>query len=246
VTDLVNEWILRASQFKDPIVEVADRAESLPEKLNWLLLGCTLQQCINLAELQNFLSELQIEIGDIAELPAPSEDLILGVISKCKLKDWNFAPQVAGIIWSVGRFARVREKRLDLWVASHSPADIWRACGEIFCMGKNSPLRPKALLFLHRLVSFSATRAGELPPFPNSAGARRWLIQTKVYNPQESPKEKLNRANVLYRELSPKNPASAWHALQFFAEPIDENIYFCQRIFPCDSCPISDYCRWHF
>jgi hypothetical protein len=246
VTDPVSEWILRASQLKDPVVEVVGRAGNLSAKLNWLLLGCTLQQSINLAGLQIFLSELQREIGDIAELPAPSEDSILAVISKCKLKDWSLAPQVAGIIWSVGRFVRVREKRLDLWVASHSPADIWRACGEIFYMGKNSVHRPKVLLFLHRLASFSSTSAGELPPLPNSAGARRWLIQTKVYNPEESPKEKLRTANALYKELFPKNPALACHALQFFAEPANGNIYFCQRIFPCNLCPVSGYCRWYF
>ena len=245
MTEPISEWILRASQLKDPVVEVAGRAGSLPVKLNWLLLGCTLQQGINLAELQNFLSELQREIGDIAELPAPSENLILKVISKCKLKDWNLAPQAAGIVWSVGRFARVREKRLDLWVASHSPVDIWRQCGEIFYMGKSSALRPKVLLFLHRLASFLSTLAGELPHLPNSAGARRWLIQTKVYNPEESPREKLRTVNALYRELFPKNPALACHALQFFAEPVNENIYFCQRIFSCNLCPVSNYCRWH-
>jgi hypothetical protein len=243
MTNPVSEWILKASQFEEPIVEVASRAADLPAKINWLLLGCALQQGISLAELQCFLAELQKEIGDVAELPAPSENLILNVISKCDINEWSLAPQAAGIVCSVGRFVRARKNRLDLWVQSHSPADIWRECGEIFYMGKNNPLRPKALLFLHRLASLSRTGAGEFPPLPNSAGAKRWLIQAKIYNPDENPKEKLKTANSLYKELYPKNPRLAWHALQFFAESLGES-YFCQRIFPCKLCTINGHCRW--
>jgi hypothetical protein len=244
VTNPITEWILKASQLKDPIVEAASRAETLPAKINWLLLGCALQQGINIVELQNFLFELQKEIKDVAELPAPAESLILNAISKCGLRNWSLAPQVAGIIWSVGRFARVRENSLDSWLKNHSPSDIWRACSEIFYMGKNSALRPKILLFLHRVASFSSMGTGALPPLPNSAGTRRWLIQIKVYNPEESPKEKLKTANSLYKELFPKNPTLAFHALQFFAEPMKENTYLCQRIFPCELCPVAKHCRW--
>jgi hypothetical protein len=243
MTNPVSEWILKASQFEEPIVEIASRAADLPAKINWLLLGCALQQGIRLAELQCFLAELQKEIGDVAELPAPSENLILSVVSKCGLAGWSLAPQAAGIVCSVGRFARARKNRLDLWVQSHSPVDVWRECGEIFYMGKSNPLRPKALVFLHSLASLSNTGAGELPPLPNSAGARRWLIQAKIYDPDENPKEKLKTANSLYKELYPKNPKLAWHALQFFAEPLGEG-YFCHRIFPCKLCPVNGHCRW--
>ncbi|MCL2207974.1 MAG: hypothetical protein FWB90_07785 [Fibromonadales bacterium] len=239
----MTEWILKASQLKDPIVEAADRAEALPAKINWLLLGCALQQGINLAQLQKFLFELQKEIKDVAELPAPTEALVSSVISKCKLRDWSLVSQAAGIIWSVGRFARIRQSRLDLWAKNHCPSDLWRECSEIFFMGKHSPLRPKILLFLHRLVSFSAMGAGALPPLPASAGAKRWLIQTNIYDRDETPKEKLRAVNSLYKELFPKNPALACHALQFFAEPVDENSYFCQRIFPCELCPVSGICH---
>jgi len=243
MTNPVSEWILKASQFAEPIVEVASKADTLPAKINWLLLGCALQQGIGLAELQRFLAELQKEIGDVAKLPAPSENLILSVISKCGLKEWSLAPQVTGVVCSVGRFARARKNRLDLWVQSHSPVDIWRECGEIFYMGKSNPLRPKVLAFLHRLASLSHTGAGELPPLPNSAGVKRWLIQAKIYDPDENPKEKLKTANSLYKELYPKNLRFAWHALQFFAEPLGEG-YFCQRIFPCKQCPVNGRCRW--
>jgi hypothetical protein len=243
MTNPVSEWILKASQFAEPIVEIASRAENLPAKINWLLLGCVLQQGRSLTKLQYFLTELQKEIGDIAELPAPSENLILNTISKCDIIEWNLTPQVTGIVCSVGRFARARENRLDLWVQSHSPVDIWRECGEIFYMGKSNPLRPKALAFLHRLASFSRTGAGELPPLPNSEGARRWLIQAKIYDADENPKEKLKTANSLYKELYPKNPRLAWHALQFFAEPLRDG-YFCQRIFSCRLCPVNGHCRW--
>jgi hypothetical protein len=238
----VSKWILKASQLKEPIVEIALEANTLPAKINWLLLGCALQQGIGLAELQNFLIELQKEVNDIAELPTPSQNLILGIISKCRLKDWSLAPQAAGIIWSVGRFARARKNRLDLWAKSHSPSDIWRECGEIFYMGKSNPLRPKVLGFLFRLPFLLPVCQGTLPPLPNSAGARRWLIKANIYNGQETSKEKLRTANSLYKELFPKNPALACHALQFFAEPVNENIYFCQRIFPCKLCPVSQYC----
>jgi len=243
MTNPVSEWILKASQFAEPIVEVAGRAADLPAKINWLLLGCALQQGISLAELQFFLTELQKKIGDLAGLPAPSESLILSAISKCGLKEWSLAPQAAGIVYSVGRFARARKNRLDLWVQSHSPSDIWRASGEIFYMGKSNPLRPKVLVFLHRLALLSRTGAGELPPLPNSAGAKRWLIQANVYNPDETPKEKLKTANSLYKELYPKNPRLAWHALQFFAEPLGEG-YFCQKISPCKQCLVNGHCRW--
>jgi hypothetical protein len=238
-----SEWILKASQFAEPIVEIASRAENLPAKINWLLLGCALQQGISLMELQYFLTELQKEIDDIAELPAPSESLILNIISKCDIIEWSLTQQAAGIVYSVGRFVRARKSRLDLWVQSHSPADIWRECGEIFYMGKSNPLRPKALTFLHRLVSLSNTGTGELPPLPNSEGTKRWLIQAKIYDPDENPKEKLKTANSLYKELYPKNPRFAWYALQFFAEPLGDG-YFCQRIFPCKLCPVNWHCRW--
>lgn len=238
----VSQWILKASQLHDPIVEIADRAENLPAKINWLLLGCALQQGIELFALQNFLLELQTEIEDVAQLPAPAEDFVSNAISKCGLKNWSLAPQAAGIIWSVGRFARIRKNRLDLWAINHSPSDLWRECSEIFYMGKTSALRPKILLFLHRLVSFSKIGAGALPPLPNSAGAKRWLIQTDVYDPEESPKEKLRTTNALYKELFPKKPALACHALQFFAEPAGEGSYFCQKIFPCDECLVNDQC----
>ncbi|MCL2282768.1 MAG: hypothetical protein FWC26_05565, partial [Fibromonadales bacterium] len=216
----MTEWILKASQLKDPIVEVADRAEALPAKISWLLLGCALQQDISIAQLQNFLLELQKKIDDVAELPAPTEAWVSSVISKSKLKDWRLVSQAAGIIWSVGRFARARQNRLDLWAKNHCPSDLWRECSEIFYMGKHNPLRPKILLFLHRLVSFSPMGAGTLPPLPASAGARRWLIQTNAYDPGETPKEKLKTVNFLYKELFPENPAMACHALQFFAEPV--------------------------
>ncbi len=225
-------------------MQVASNAKTLSLKINWLLLASALKQGIGFAELQNFLIELQKEINDIAELPAPSESLILSIISKCRLRDWSLAPQVAGIIWSVGRFARARENRLDLWAKNHSPSVLWQQCGEIFYMGKSNPLRPKVLGFLFRLSFFSNTSEGVLPPLPNSAGARRWLIQSGIYNPEQSPKEKLRDANSLYKELYPKNPSLACHALQFFAEPVDESIYFCQKIFPCNLCPVGGFCKW--
>jgi len=238
----VTEWILKVSQLKDPIVEAADKAEALPEKIDWLLLGCALQQDITIAQLQIFLLELQKKIKGVAELPAPTEDLVLSIISKCKLRDWRLVSQAAGIIWSVGRFVRARQNRLDLWAINHSPSDLWRECSEIFYMGKHSPLRPKILLFLHRLLSFSQMGPGEMPPLPNTAGAKRWLIHTDVYDPGETPKEKLKTVNSLYKELFPKNPALACHALQFFAEPVDDNSYFCQRVFLCSECPVA--CKW--
>ena len=239
------EWILKAAQFEEPLVQVANNAKTLPLKINWLLLACALKQGIGLAELQFFLTELQKEINDIAELPVPSENLVLSIISKCRLKDWSLAPQAAGIIWSVGRFVRARENRLDLWVKNNSPSTIWQQCGEIFYMGKSNPLRPKVLGFLFRLSFLSNTGKGVLPPLPHSAGARRWLIQSGIYNAEGSPKEKLRDANSLYKELSPKNPTLACHALQFFAEPVDENIYFCQRVFPCNLCPVGGFCIFH-
>jgi hypothetical protein len=238
VTDSVKEWILKASQLRDPIVEVAGN-------INWLLLGCALQQGISLFDLQNFLAELKKEIGDIAELPAPAESLISKTISKCRLWNWNLAPQAAGIIWSVGRFVRARKSRLDLWAQSHSASDIWRECGEIFYMGKTSPLRPKALMFLFKVTEFA--KPLQKPPYPllpSTAGARRWLIKAEIYDANKTPKEKLITINKLYKELFPKNPSLACHALQFFAEPIYEGNYFCKKLFPCETCLVSEYCRW--
>jgi len=244
VTNPVNEWILKAAQFEEPLVQVANRAETLQAKINWLLLGSALHQKIGIPELQFFLTELQKEIKDVAELPVPSENLILSVISKCKLKDWNLAQQAAGIVWSVGRFARARENRLDLWVKNHSPSVLWQQSSEIFYMGKSNPLRPKVLGFLFRLSFLSSTGEGVLPPLPNFAGTRRWLIQSGIYNSEQSPKEKLRDANSLYKELFPQKPSLACHALQFFAEPLDESSYFCQRIFPCNLCPVGNFCKW--
>jgi hypothetical protein len=238
VTDPVREWILKASQLKDPIVEVAG-------DVNWLLLGCALQQGINLFDLQNFLAELKKEIGDIAELPAPAENIISKAIPKCGLRNWSFAPQAAGIIWSVGRFIRARKNRLDLWVQSRTASDIWRECGEIFYMGKTSPLRPKALTFLFRVTEFAMPlQKPPHPLLPSSAGARRWLIKSEIYDVNDTPKEKLKAVNSFYKELFPKNPALACHALQFFAEPMGEGNYFCQKLFRCEGCLVAEYCGW--
>jgi len=244
VTNPVNEWILKAAQFEEPLVQVVSSAETLQAKINWLLLGSALQQKIGLSELQNFLTELQREINDVAELPVPSENLILSVISKCGLNDWNLAQQAAGIVWSVGRFARARENRLDLWVKNNSPSTLWQQSSEIFYMGKSNPLRPKVLGFLFRLSFLSNTGEGVLPPLPNFAGTRRWLIQSGIYNSEQSPKEKLRDANSLYKELFPQKPSLACHVLQFFAEPVDEITYFCQKIFPCNLCPVGNFCKW--
>jgi hypothetical protein len=247
MTDPISQWILKASKLKDPLVEAASAASALHEKINWLLYACALQQGINLDSLQKFITELQKDIKDIAELPAPAENLILSKIAKCNLRDWSLAPQVAGIAWSVSRFARARGNRLDLSIKKSLPADIWRSCGEIFYMGKNA-IRPKALGFLFRVRSFAepaavAERSRSDAPLPSSSGARRWMIQEKIYNVEESAKEKLLTANSLYKELCPKTPALACHALQFFAEPLESG-YFCQRVFSCNLCPVSLHCRW--
>jgi len=233
MTNPVSEWVLKASNLKDPLVEAASGDAST----NWLLLASALQQGINLCQLQKFITELRKNIKDVAELPAPAESLIRDAVIKCKLGNWSLASVVAGIVWSVGRFARARENRLDLWAEKTSPADIWRSCGDIFYMGKTSALRPKALGFLYRI--------GKGSTLPVSAGARRWLIRAEIYDAEEDGREKLRKANSLYKELYPKKPALACHALQFFAEPLDENNYFCQRIFPCSLCPVSNYCRSH-
>ncbi|MDR0517807.1 MAG: hypothetical protein LBH25_12255 [Fibromonadaceae bacterium] len=239
----ISEWILKASMFRDPLAETASTVPALHEKINWLLFACALQQGINLASLQKFIAELQKDISSIAELPAPAENLILSKIAKCKLKDWDLACQAAGIAWSVGRFARARKNRLDLWVKGHSPSDIWRSCGEIFYMGKTSAIRPKALGFLLRVRSFAEpAKAAGVVPLPNSAGATRWMIQEKIYNAEESPGEKLRTANSLYKELYPKNPSLACHALQFFTEPLEKG-YFCQKFFSCNLCPIASHCK---
>ncbi|MDR2580294.1 MAG: hypothetical protein LBC85_04790 [Fibromonadaceae bacterium] len=232
MTNSVSQWIEKASLIKDPLVEAAGNAASPNEQVNWLLFASALKQGIDLAPLQKFIVELQKNIKSLAELPAPSEDLIFSVIAKCRLRSWSLASVAAGIAWSVGRFARARDNRLDLWVKNHSASDIWRSCGEIFYMGKTSPLRPKALDFLFRVKKGGA-------PLPHSAGARRWLIKTNAYNADESPKEKLRTANSLYKKLYPKNPALACHALQFFTEPLGEG-YFCQKISPCNSCLVAE------
>jgi len=244
VTNPVNEWILKAAQFDEPLVQVAKGAETLQAKISWVLLGSAMLQKISILELQNFLTELQKEIKDIAALPVPPENLILSVISKCGLRDWNLAQQAAGIVWSVGRFARARENRLDLWAKNNPPSALWQQSSEIFYMGKNNPLRPKVLGFLFRLSFLSNTGEGILPPLPNFAGTKRWLIQSGIYNSEQSQKEKLRDANTLYKNLFPQKPSLACHALQLFAEPMDENTYFCQKICPCNQCPVGDFCKW--
>lgn len=242
MTNPVYEWILAASKQQDPFV--INNTEHLHIKINWLLLACALCQGINIHELRFFLLELQKEHADIAALPAPGENLILNIISKCNLKNWSLKEQVPGIIWSVGRFVRARRNRLDLWAANKTYSEIWKECNEIFYMGKTNPLRPKVLNFLFRLQFLLPNIKGEKAPLPSSNGAKRWLIQTKTYNAEETPKEKLKTINILYKELFPKKPLIACHALQFFAEPCPGG-YFCQKIYACSLCPVSIYCKFH-
>ncbi|GHV11473.1 hypothetical protein AGMMS49938_02220 [Fibrobacterales bacterium] len=246
---MFKSWLLKAEELQDPILEVASKAETPQAKLNFLLLGCALQQNITLGELQFFLTELLKITPDVAEVPVLSENQIADVIVKAHLKHWVLYPNVAGIIWSVGRFARARGNRLDLWVKDKSGVEIWKECADIFYMGKNNGIRPKVLWFLFRLSLYGFSHLEPktaTPPLPISAGARRWLIQTQQYNAEETPKEKLKTANLLYGEISPKNPSLACHALQFFSEPNSDNSYFCQKIFPCELCTVSAYCHLHF
>ena len=63
-----------------------------------------------------------------------------------------------------------------------------------------------------------------------------------TFDNQKISNELLQDVAAVSKELFPKNPAFACHALQFFAEPVDENTYFCQRIFPCKSCPVKLSC----
>lgn len=249
-------FIQNAENHADPLTAWCRNLASPDAQAAWLLLGCALHQGIALPPLLSLLDSLKALLGEDAafQLPAPREAVLQNAFRQVALTgDWELLPQLPGIVWSVGRFVRNRNQPFAEWVKASSPRDIWRACGEIHYMGKNSAQRPKVLEFLFRLQSpspaglgWSLAEEGGRPPLPVTMGARRWLAWigpwSETMYAEEGSAGKMKIIQKLYEHLSPQAPWKACHALLFYTEPAGHR-YLCMELSgSCDRCPLVLEC----
>lgn len=249
-------FLERAAHWTDPVIAIHQDEPVLSKRIAWLLLGCALQQGISLDGLARFLQCLDRNLGDEAlfSLPAPREDAIQECLRTSGIRgEWDLLPHVPGIIWSVGQFIRNRGRSLEDWTRSSSSREIWRGCGEIYYMGKNSPQRPKVLSFLFRLTAPSPVglglpllAEGGTPPLPSSMGARRWLSWIGPFRvcgyAEAQGGRRLSIMGDIYKKLSPDRPWLACHGLQFFTDPLANTYYCAHKMGGCAQCPLQNEC----
>jgi len=254
--EAVRAFVDKAMDWPDPLVRIALRAESPSERAAWLLLGCALQQRIALSDLTLFMESLYRSLGSngLVALPAPRETTIRQSMAALgKGREWELAPQVPGIVWSVGQFVRSRGMPFAEWLDQTSPRDIWRDCGEIHYMGRSSPLRPKILAFLHRIAApapaglgWILVNEGGRPPLPASPGARRWLAWIGPYEESgyadASTALRMRIVVEAYGRIKPEAPWKATHGLQFFTEPFDDSYLCAKNLGGCYNCPLTNDC----
>lgn len=249
-------FIFRANQWPDPLVEWCIPLEQSASRGAWLLLASALNQGLPFHALIRLLSVLHSAIGEngLVHLPATKEATLLRCVQTAGITgEWELLAQFPGIVWSVGAFVRNRKLPFDQWLVQTAPRDIWRACGEIHYMGKNSPIRPKVMAFLFRVFSphpaglgLTALPEGNSPPLPVSMGARRWIAwigpYTECMYESATPSRKVSIFQEVYRKLNPLEPWRACHGLQFFTEPLAKGYVCSQKMGACIQCPLYSEC----
>ncbi len=256
VAEATRLFLARAREWPDPLVAWSATLDNLDQRLAWTLLGSALHQGIALPALSKFLGALHSAIGadGLHSLPAPRESLIDEAMRRSLSKgEWELAPQVPGIIWSVGLFIRQRGEPLSSWLARQSPRSLWRDCGEIHYMGRSGATRPKVLAWIQRLrtrspigLGFSLLKEGGEPPVPITPGARRWMAWVGPYKAsgygEATPERKAALVQDVYSRLSPDDKGAASHGLSFYTEP-DGSGYLCSTMQNgCSSCPMIRFC----
>lgn len=249
-------FILRANQWPDPLVEWCVSFNKTTSQGAWLLLASALYQGLPFHALIRLLNVLHHSIGDngLVQLPATPEATLVHCVQTAGITgDWELMAQFPGIVWSVGAFVRRRKLPFDQWLVQTAPRDIWRACGEIHYMGKNSPIRPKVMAFLFRLFSpspaglgLTSLLQGKAPPLPVTMGARRWMAWVGPYSEFQyesaSPSQKVSIFQEVYHQLNPAEPWRACHGLQFFTEPLVKGYFCSQKMGACRQCPLYMEC----
>lgn len=250
-------FVAMFSSVPDPVVAVAQRADTLDAKIAWTLLGSALFQERSYPEISALLEKLFETFPNekLWTLPVPKAAEIEGVVeSVFRCRYWTLFEHVAGIFWSVGLFVRQHGCDLVGWAASRTPEEMWRDLGEIYFMGKAKP-RPKACAAIYRLIS-SAPQGLEIvckntdkkPPLPLTMGARRYLSfvgPAKDHNFSEmSAERKQVLANELFCALDRESPYRASHALQFFLEMGKDDFICRERTRNCSNCPMLECCGY--
>lgn len=256
VAEATRLFLARAHKWPDPLVAWSASLQTLDQRLGWTLLGSALHQGIALPALLKFLDALHASIGPegLHALPAPRESLIDNAMRRSLSKgEWELAPQVPGIIWSVGLFIRQRGEPMSSWLARQSPRTLWRDCGEIHYMGRSGATRPKVLAWIQRLrarpplgLGFSLPKDGGEPPAPITPGARRWMAWIGPYKAsgygEATPERKAALIQEAYGRLSPEDKELASHGLSFYTEP-DGSGYLCSTMQNgCSICPLLCFC----
>ena len=239
----------------DPVVAVAEKAETLEGKIAWALFGSALSQEIPLELLQKTLDSLFRSFpGErLWTFPLATESGIREAVrSGKKTFDWPLEESVPGIFWSVGNFVR-RRTPLAGRASSTSFRGILRDLGEIFFMGKGA-YRPKAILAVSRMFSpyprglgvlRTNSPTGEIP-VPFVFGARRWIgfigPGKEIGYGEMDDAKKRHLGITLSKALSPKDPWKASHAFQFFLEKSPEGALCSRLTESCSKCPLSPFC----
>lgn len=239
----------------DPVVAVAEKAETLEGKIAWALFGSALSQEIPLELLQKTLDSLFRSFpGErLWTFPLATESGIREAVrSGKKTFDWPLEESVPGIFWSVGNFVR-RRTPLAGWASSTSFRGILRDLGEIFFMGKGA-YRPKAILAVSRMFSPLPRGLGVLRtnsptdeiPVPFAFGARRWIgfvgPGKEIGYGEMDDAKKRHLGVTLSKALSPSDPWKASHAFQFFLEKSPEGALCSRLTESCSKCPLSPFC----
>lgn len=240
VMRMTAEYVRSFRNEPDPVVAVAQNAETLEGKIAWVLLGSCLYQEIPLSVFRPLLESLfQKYPGErLWTFPLPTEAEIRGVVRRqVRSYSWQLEESVPGIFWSVGSFVR-RRRSLKEWLENSQIPDVWRSLGEIFFMGKRA-FRPKALWALSRLYSpfprgLGALREGAAvqTPVPFPYGLRSWIgivgLGRDVGYAEMDEVGKRRLAASVCKELSPGDPREAAHAFLFFRESPSAEPFFLQ------------------
>ncbi|MCQ2097149.1 MAG: hypothetical protein MJY87_04295 [Fibrobacter sp.] len=268
------DFVQSFAEVPDPIIYISSKARSLQAKIAWTILGSAIFQDIEYTDVMRMLVALYKSFPEdkLWTLPVPKEEEILAVADQVlQGKSWSLKEHLPGIFWSVGNFVRhhqtdglttgktdrssaANDAGLELWATSRTAEEIWRDLGEVYFMGKSKP-RPKAVATIYRFTEESPRGLGIAlkpsrgkAPIPLSMGMRRYLSilgPGKYVKFSEFTAEEKQKAGFqLLLELSPANPMTAAHGLQFFLEKGSREFICKDHFKTCKKCPLYKFCKY--
>lgn len=221
----------------DPLSLVLNDLADQDEQVAWSLVAEALHQSISLISLADLIGSMAqlFPRARLWSLPAIRTSEIQALLaSKPWLQGWPLQEHLLGILNSVGHWIRTRGGTPLATVHGQSTSEIWKACGDIYFMGKSSVTRPKVLSWINRIQSRSPLglgiemqskplSSGNSWPLPVSMGTRRWLKvmgpNPRLWMESHTESERLKYFQRMYQGINPGSPADVAHGLKFFLEP---------------------------